>query len=174
MDPALMATICNECRDVPGDAVEFGVYQGASLRHIAKLLPRKTIHAFDSFQGMPKPGKHDGEPQGHFRANMEAAQKACYGLGNIVWHPGWFAQTTASVDVEQIAFAHVDCDHEQSYRDSLAWILPRLSPGGAVLFDDYGFAKCKGAKVACDEIFAGCKTFTVAGNRAVYRKPRAA
>ena len=36
-----------------GYYLEFGVYIGGSLRHLAKRKPTKTIHGFDSFEGLP-------------------------------------------------------------------------------------------------------------------------
>ena len=38
--------------------------------------------------------------------------------------------------------------------DSCDFFYPRLTPGGMMLFDDYGFASCPGVRKAVDEFFA--------------------
>ena len=53
-----------------------------------------------------------------------------------------------------IALAHIDVAVYFSIRDSLDFIWPRLSRGGFIVFDDYGFATCPGARQAVDEFFA--------------------
>jgi O-methyltransferase len=37
--------------------------------------------------------------------------------------------------------------------DCLNFIWPRLSQGGFIVFDDYGFPTCPGARAAVDEFF---------------------
>ena len=39
--------------------------------------------------------------------------------------------------------------------DSVSFFYPRLSPGGILVCDDYGFTTCPGATRAIDEFFAG-------------------
>ncbi len=51
---------------------------------------------------------------------------------------------------------HVDVDLYRPTRDTVEFFYPRLSPGGVILFDDYGSAMCPGAARAVDEFVAGC------------------
>jgi hypothetical protein len=37
--------------------------------------------------------------------------------------------------------------------DSVVFFYPRMNRGGLMLFDDYGFATCPGARRAIDEFF---------------------
>jgi hypothetical protein len=37
---------------------------------------------------------------------------------------------------------------------SVSFFYPRMNSGGLMLFDDYGFATCPGARRAIDEFFA--------------------
>ena len=39
---------------------------------------------------------------------------------------------------------HCDVDVYQSAKDVVDWVLPRLSQGGVIVFDDYGFTSCEG------------------------------
>ena len=43
-----------------------------------------------------------------------------------------------------MCWAHIDVDIYQSVRDCISFIYPRLSPGGFMIFDDYGFPKLPG------------------------------
>ena len=40
-----------------GLTAEFGVFQGESINYIASVLPGRTIHGFDSFEGNPEDSK---------------------------------------------------------------------------------------------------------------------
>jgi O-methyltransferase len=46
-------------------------------------------------------------------------------------------------------------DIYKSIVDSLNFIWPRLSSGGIIVFDDYGFPTCPGAREAVDDFFSG-------------------
>jgi len=59
------------------------------------------------------------------------------------------------MEAERFCFVHVDADIYRSVLDACAFFWPRLSPGGVLVFDDYGFESCPGAKRAVDEYFAG-------------------
>jgi len=43
----------------------------------------------------------------------------------------------------------------RSILDSLRFVWPRLSVGGFIVFDYYGFPSCPGARFAVDEFFSG-------------------
>ena len=50
------------------------------------------------------------------------------------------------------SFVHIDVDLYEPTRDSLAFFLPRMTAGGIIVVDDYGFATCPGATQAVDDI----------------------
>src|SRR5437868_900632 len=37
-----------------GHVVEFGVFKGGTIRYIAAKDPNRTVHGFDSFEGLPE------------------------------------------------------------------------------------------------------------------------
>ncbi len=56
-----------QMRNKPGEVAEVGVYQGGSAKLLAKILPNKEIHLFDTFTGMPPTDpEHDMIPAGIF------------------------------------------------------------------------------------------------------------
>jgi hypothetical protein len=67
---------------------------------------------------------------------------------------GWIPNTFIGLERKQYAFAHIDVDLYQSTLDCCTYFYPRLTPGGILLFDEYGFTSAHGEKVAVDEYFA--------------------
>jgi len=47
---------------------------------------------------------------------------------------------------------HIDVDTYDSAKDIVEWVWPRLSVGGAVVFDDYGFVRCEGVTKLVNEL----------------------
>ena len=54
---------------------------------------------------------------------------------------------------EEIALLRIDTDWYESTRHELKHLYPRLSSGGVLIVDDYGY--WKGARKAVDEYFEG-------------------
>jgi O-methyltransferase len=53
---------------------------------------------------------------------------------------------------DKIAFAHIDMNHPDPEVGALKAILPKLSKGGAVILDDYGWWGYSPQKIALDPI----------------------
>ncbi len=144
-----------------GDFWECGVYRGGTARMLAEFLaqnarPEMKLHLFDTFEGMPDTDPEvDLHKKGDFSDTSLAAVKAVVGnLDRVDFWPGWIPETFRSMQKARIALAHVDVDIYQSVWDCCEFIYPRLEPGGAMLFDDYGFPSCPGARKAVDDFFA--------------------
>ena len=69
------------------------------------------------------------------------------GTGVII-HAGQFAETVADVTDQRFCFAHIDADLYSSVLFATGFIFPRLTIGGVIVYDDYGFRTCAGAKAA--------------------------
>lgn len=143
---------------LPGQLAEIGVYRGGTARLIATTRrPReRRLHLFDTFAGMPEtdPTK-DVHTKGNFSdTSLAGVQRLLAGVSDVVFHPGLFPDTAAGLENERFAFVHVDVDIYSSVRDCCRFFYPRLVTGGVMVFDDYGFRSCPGAKDAVDEFFA--------------------
>jgi O-methyltransferase len=145
----------------PGEVAEFGVWRGGTallLRdHLSSHAPDRTLHLFDSFAGLPEanPAKDNHHRKGDLADTSEAAVRDLFaGAAGVVIHPGRFEETVAEVQAERFCFAHVDADLYSSVLFASEFIFPRLNPGGVIVYDDYGFRTCAGAKAAVDEYFA--------------------
>ncbi len=143
---------------VPGDVVEFGVFEGKWLKVIAEINEaiglRRTLYGFDSFEGLPPPGDADeglGWEEGMYEAPLEKVQNylGTHERPYIKLIKGWFSDTTKlpeAQSIKQIAYARVDGDLYSSAVDTLAFLTGRLSDGSILVFDDWTFHPEKGKR----------------------------
>jgi hypothetical protein len=139
--------------DVPGVAAECGVYKGGTLRMIAETCPDRPVYGFDTFTGLPGEMWRAGEPHGvgDFRdTTLDDVRTVVAGLANVELVPGVFPASAAPLADLRFAFVHLDLDWYRSTRDALEWLLPRMSKGAAIVFDDYEWKHCPGVKQAID------------------------
>jgi O-methyltransferase len=142
-----------------GEVWECGVYRGGTallLRMLRdRVAPGAQVRLFDSFAGMPDtlPDK-DTHCRGDFADTSVAGVQAVVGTEQTAYHPGFVPATFAGLESSSLAFAHVDLDIYEGILESCRFIYPRLVQGGAMVFDDYGFPSCPGARLAVDEFFA--------------------
>jgi O-methyltransferase len=136
-------------RKLPGDVVEFGVYRGGTATLFSDLFTLKQVHLYDSFEGLPEVLPVDGFHKGDFAEISAEDIRHIYGLPNVIVHKGFFNEFT--LVPPDICFAHIDCDIYQSILDASLRVWPHLVAGGVIVYDDYGFSDCWGAKPAVDE-----------------------
>jgi len=147
--------------ELNGEFWECGVYKGGTARMLAELIRLKgnsegcTLRLFDTFAGMPQTSKqYDLHSRGDFSDTSLEAVRAIIGAADrVAFHPGLIPETFASRENTSIAFSHIDVDIYQSVRDCSEFIYHRLVAGGVMVFDDYGFPSCPGARKAVDEFF---------------------
>ncbi len=146
--------------NVLGDVVEFGCFVGTTALFLQRLLAgNKTLHVYDSFEGLPVKGQQDESPLGkQFEPGQLHASKADFiknfkkarlPLPRI--HKAWFKELKANQLPDHIAFAFLDGDYYASVMTSLRLIWPRLSPGAVIIVDDYYNEELPGAAKAVDE-----------------------
>ena len=155
----VLAVLLNLTRQAEGDLAEAGVYQGGSARLIRNVADtfggqQRELFLLDTFGGMPaitRPGL-DLHSAGDFGdASLIQVQQYLSDLDRITFLPGLFSERFSDIAERKFSFAHVDCDLYESTRQCTAFFGDRLSPGGVMAFDDYGFKSCPGAKQAVDE-----------------------
>ena len=62
---------------------------------------------------------------------------------------GLFQKTLPTTEISKIALLHIDGDWYESVRACLENLYDKVTPGGFIQFDDYGY--WKGARKAVDE-----------------------
>jgi len=162
-------------KNIPGDFVECGVWRGGNLilfqlLNIKKNLNRK-IYAYDTFEGMPLPSKHDGAKalNEYNKKNTWCAStlnevknnilKNC-SIDNIKFIKGKVEETLQINQniPDKISILRLDTDFYESTKIELEMLYPRLVKNGVLIIDDYGY--WKGSKKAVDEYFSS-KAFLI-------------
>jgi O-methyltransferase len=146
-------TLIGQVTDVEGDILEVGVWRGGSGCLLATKAKLENLQAkvflCDTFAGVVKAGPQDREYRGgeHSDTSAEtvAQLSAQLGLDNVRVLEGIFPDETADkVDSSRFRLCHIDVDVYDSARDVFEWCWKRLSIGGLVVFDDFGFHDCEG------------------------------
>lgn len=164
--------------DIPGDIVECGVWRGGSAMLCAHALIERSsmerkIWLYDTFEGMSAPSDHDRDWQGqgvrrHWEelerpdggsdwdyAPFENVQNSMAETGypdeKTVFVKGKVEDTIPDTAPERIALLRLDTDWYESTYHELVHLFPRVSRGGVIIIDDYGY--WKGQKQAVDRYF---------------------
>jgi hypothetical protein len=127
--------------------MEFGVFRGDSLRHVAKWKAAycgnksQPVYGFDTFSGLPTDWR-PGFGRGTFAIPNE---KAISVPSNTVLVKGLFIDTLPTqlrlIDREYqcntpVAFVHIDCDIYDGARDVLFLLGSRFVSGSILVFDE--------------------------------------
>lgn len=147
---------------VAGDVVELGCNRGNMAIYTQSILKAKTslktLHVYDSFEGLPSPSSEDESPDrtanmGDLGVTVEEFKDYFnrYGVPLPVIHNGWFKDQWYP---EKISFAFLDGDFYVSLMDSWEKVYPRLTDGAIVCVHDYGFPPLVGVQKACEEFLA--------------------
>jgi hypothetical protein len=128
-------------RAVPGNIIEFGTYQGYSMRVLrdelwrAKVWDRrqrgKRLYACDSFEGLPEGYEHLAS--GTFATPVPK-------LRGVRIVKGFFDASLTpelAAEVGRVSLAHLDADLYSSTVTVLDWLGPLLGPGSLLLFDEF-------------------------------------
>jgi hypothetical protein len=115
--------------------LEFGVRSGSTINHLARLSPKRTVHGFDSF---------DGLPEAWSGYTMDAGAFSGEGMpdvaSNVELHVGWFDDTLPGfVESHEgpLALAHIDSDIYSSCKTVLDNLASRIVPGSVIVFNEY-------------------------------------
>jgi len=143
---------------VPGDYLEFGVYEGTSLiaafendwRLRPAQLAARTFWGFDSFEGGFKyfdardrhPFFQEGEFSSSHAQTRRRLERHFRGRAACKLVPGYFEETLAGktapdLGIEAVAVALVDCDLGTPAEIVLNFMRPALQAGSVLILDDY-------------------------------------
>jgi len=159
----------HESIGVQGDVCEFGVAQGATSALLANEIRASTkqLWLFDSFQGLPRPTEKDvliddifnlGSIEKYAGTMASPVEMLKARLDDIDFPedrtrivPGFIEETIKSATLpDKICFAYIDFDFYEPILTTLRFLRQRVSVGGTIVVDDYGFFS-SGAKTAVDE-----------------------
>jgi hypothetical protein len=116
--------------------LEFGVYEGRSMRWWSQHLPQPEARlvGFDSFEGLPEDWRHDIR-SGQFRTDGPPRIDD----SRVSFQVGWFDDTLPQFTVpdhDQLII-NIDSDLYSSAMTVLRWAEPYVCPGTLIYFDEF-------------------------------------
>jgi O-methyltransferase len=139
-----------------GDTAECGVHLGLSSYVMCRRIAEsgKVHHAFDSFEGLSAPRSEDGShwATGDLSVAESTARRNLAEFPFVEYHVGWLPGTLSDVPAQSsFALVHLDLDLYDPTLACLEFFAQRITPGGAIIVDDYGLDTCPGVRAAVDE-----------------------
>ncbi len=140
-----------------GDMVECGTFDGggsAKLSWLAELRDCK-LYLCDSFAGLPDTGASDRVfrdlrrgikrefSEGEYSAQLDLVRNNVNTHGRVAnceFVEGFFSDSLPALDVRP-SFVFSDVDLISSTRDTLAYLWPRMTPGGYFFIHDTNFVE---------------------------------
>jgi O-methyltransferase len=161
-----------------GDIVECGVWKGGNLFLSKKINDlyniKRKYYGFDTFDGMPPPGKYEDVKLKKIYKNNQFnwvivpkkdvenfAKKNFKNISEFRFIKGKVEKTLKDKKnlPKKISLLRLDTDWYDSTKVELDILYPKLIKGGILIIDDYG--DMKGAKKAVDEFFKNKKIFLI-------------
>lgn len=135
---AVFDSLAKRIRDRRVLYLEFGVFEGASMRYWSDALkhPQSVLHGFDSFEGLPEDFDVNGPlPKGHFNVDGKLPQ---IDDPRVKFFKGWFEDVLPTYEMpehEQLVVT-MDADLYSSTLYVLRFLRPWIKPGTYIYFDD--------------------------------------
>lgn len=142
------ALFYKEIEGINGDYLEFGVYEGTSIKGAASYWKKigsskMRFFGFDSFKGMdPKKGdEHPFYTKFDFSTDYHIIRKRMKNFPEIKLVPGFFNESlkegASKYGINKTSIVMVDCDLYSSAKESFKFIAPLMQKGTILILDDY-------------------------------------
>lgn len=148
------------CINIPGNFVELGVYKGMTTAIAAAYLDFQNIakkwYLYDTFSGIPDDHLNDKwsndvysklDPDQWYNEVRDLFKN----YPNVEVIRGKVPDSFSQALPEKIAFMHIDMNSAKAELDALERLFDRVSPGGMILFDDYGWPVALAQRVVEDK-----------------------
>jgi hypothetical protein len=119
-----------------GLILEFGVAGGVTARIIGANAAPRTVHGFDSFEGLPGDWAGTADRKGSYTQHGKLPQVPA----NVKLHKGWFDQTLPGFLAQNpgpLSFVNMDADVYDSTKYVLDQLVSRFRVGTVIHFDEY-------------------------------------
>jgi hypothetical protein len=148
----MLYTCAREMQKKNGNFAEVGVSTGGSAKLLCELKGDKSLHLFDTFEGLPNPTGNDMHlSKGQYKCTLPAVKEYLKAYPSIFYYPGFFPDTATPANDMFFSFVHLDVDLYQSTLDGIKFFYPRMIKGGMLISHDY--STVPGVKKAFDEYF---------------------
>lgn len=139
-------------RNVPGDFAECACYKGTSARIICDYVDfadsGRHYYLYDLFEHDDSM-IHHSMPE-HGEALFDQVKARFLGFPNVTVTKGFLPDVLDQVSPDTIAFMHIDLNNAPAEIGVLDRLFDRLSPGGILVLDDYGWLAYRAQKLAED------------------------
>jgi len=144
----LLTQTARHCVRLSGDFAEFGVYRAGCAFMILStgaFADSKRFFLYDTFAGVPADDLSTSEAEAglagaHSDTSVEYVRRRLAPWAErLVVVPGDVNLTLRDAEAGPLAFVHMDLNAAEPTRTALEHAFSRLSPGGMMLFDDYGW-----------------------------------
>ncbi len=166
LDVARLANLWNMVRMVgPGIFVEVGTFRGGTALHICNAMLNRDapFYCFDPFEKGSFENISDVDrpftPEPFTKTRFKSVVELLSHRPNAKVVQGFFPAAAADLNLQDIAFCHLDVDIYDATRQCLEYLAPRLSPRALIIVDDYGTEDTPGVKKAVDEFVAERPSF---------------
>ena len=155
-----------------GCIIEVGVGEGFGLNYLLTVQKyfgdKRTLYAFDSFQGFPAKSEKDSKAlrdadlKVYRSYNLESVKSKLFNSGNSIhaitqvkFIEGFIPESFKYFNEKSVSLVILDLDLYSPIKDALLFLWPILEPGGVIILDEYDkpgdLLKWPGAKLAVDE-----------------------
>jgi hypothetical protein len=130
-------------KNVKGDIVEFGIWNGNNLFTIKKIIDflkqKKNIIGFDNFSGFPNPQSLKNNKKGKYIGRPELINyiKKFFNFKNIlIINDDILNLDKYSKKFKKISFIYIDCNIYEPVKKILETLDKKISKGGIIAFDE--------------------------------------
>ncbi|MDR3763972.1 MAG: TylF/MycF/NovP-related O-methyltransferase [Acidobacteriota bacterium] len=164
LDAPRLANLWTLVRTVgPGKFLEVGSFRGGTALHLCNAIdcfhPGSPFYSFDPFEQAGFENltdcDHVFKAADFTNTRYEEVRALLAGKPNAQVMQGFFPAAAAGLELDQIAFCHLDVDIYAATRDSLNFLSTRLAPRSAVMLDDLDHCETPGVRMAVEEFLAG-------------------
>lgn len=143
----------SQAAHVAGDVVDLGCYEARSTHvfcaYNKELIKYKSVYLFDYFDAPP--GDHKKVLHGPNLEKLVAERMAefepCITAGSVM-------ETIPKHLPDEICFAHIDLNSAEAEAHVIPEVYERMTKGGIVVFDDYGFARYRDSALVHQKFLA--------------------
>ena len=147
---------------VPGDFVECGVNLGWLSVTICHYLDfakvDRSFYLFDTYEGIPAeqiaPDERARAALHNYSECYETARDRFAPFPNAKLVRGRIPDSLSDVSINKVAYLSIDMNIEKPERAAIEFFWPKVSSGGIVVLDDYGFGGYEAQHNSMDEFAA--------------------
>ena len=147
--------LIEQIKNIKGDVVEFGVWNGNNLVTMKKIFDyfkiKKNIIGYDNFKGMPTPDKKN-----YFVGEIDLINyiKKFFRLGNIkIIKDDIMNLEKHYKEFPKLSMIYIDCDLYKTTSKILETLSNKLNKKGLIVFDEANFNINKGEGKAAREFY---------------------